>query len=96
LRSLEEKYTTTWNILKKSEFSETFTIPEEVYANFIKEMQRGYDANNNAFHNFHHGIAGKIRFIALQLMLSKIWLFSYAKLLYALEMQKSSLNSEEC
>lgn len=58
LKFVEEKYTTSWNILRRSEFFETFVIPEEVYANFIKEMQKGYDQNNNPFHNFNHGISG--------------------------------------
>lgn len=58
LRTQEERYTITWNILQRSEFFETAAIPEEVYANFIKELQKNYDVKGNEFHNFNHGISG--------------------------------------
>ena len=38
LRSTEEKYTTVWNIISRTIFSDTFVIPEEVFANFVKEL----------------------------------------------------------
>ncbi|KAL4427525.1 hypothetical protein ABPG74_015228 [Tetrahymena malaccensis] len=57
LRSVEEKYTTAWNILKRAQYFESCSIPEDVFANFVKELQKQYDIKNNDFHNFDHGVS---------------------------------------
>ncbi|EAR83084.2 3',5'-cyclic-nucleotide phosphodiesterase (macronuclear) [Tetrahymena thermophila SB210] len=57
LRSVEEKYTTAWNILQRAQYFESCSIPEDVFANFVKELQKQYDIKNNDFHNFDHGVS---------------------------------------
>ncbi|KAL4468314.1 hypothetical protein ABPG72_010715 [Tetrahymena utriculariae] len=57
LKGVEEKYTTAWNILKRAQYFESCSIPEDVFANFVKELQKQYDIKNNDFHNFDHGVS---------------------------------------
>lgn len=48
-----------WKIFEKLNFFSKYSIPLDVYQEFIFNLERKYNKRKNPFHNFYHGVTGK-------------------------------------
>ena len=55
-----ERSRLVWVILNEMNLMNEFKIEPKVLCNFISEVRQGYDDNKNPYHNYGHGISGKV------------------------------------
>lgn len=55
----EEKHRLVWAMLNEFGLVKEFNIDLNVLCEFITQIKDGYQRNNNAYHNYSHGITGK-------------------------------------
>jgi len=55
-----QKSRLVWVVLKDLNLLDTFKIDPNILCNFISDIREKYDYRGNPFHNYDHGISGKI------------------------------------
>lgn len=55
-----EKQRFVWAILERNGYIDEFNIPLQTFCDFVHIIKKKYNKKKNPFHNFDHGISGKI------------------------------------
>lgn len=50
----------TWKVLSSEGFDKTFEFNTGAFWNFMDELYKHYNLKKNPFHNFNHGVNGRI------------------------------------
>lgn len=55
-----EKKRIVWLMLEKNGFINELVIPLQIFCQFVNIIKKKYNKRKNPFHNFDHGVSGKI------------------------------------
>jgi hypothetical protein len=79
--SVERKFKFIYAMFKEQGVIQKYSMQSSIFLSFLKETEKLYNSQNNPFHNFDHGITGKVFLTSFEWVLQFLEVHGVSKLL---------------